>query len=90
MWAGPTGIEPATPGLKVRCSSLTELRTPLKLLRTDRKMRRGFLAFLLEIEVKKIGYWIICAFRIVVMKLLILSWELSMVSIVFAPFSVSL
>jgi hypothetical protein len=25
--AGPTGIEPATPGLKVRCSSLTELRT---------------------------------------------------------------
>jgi hypothetical protein len=24
--AGPTGIEPATPGLKVRCSSLTELR----------------------------------------------------------------
>ena len=26
--AGPTGIEPATPGLKVRCSSLTELRTP--------------------------------------------------------------
>ncbi len=24
--AGPTGIEPATPGLKVRCSVLTELR----------------------------------------------------------------
>jgi hypothetical protein len=24
--AGSTGIEPATPGLKVRCSSLTELR----------------------------------------------------------------
>ena len=24
--AGPTGIEPATPGLKVRCSILTELR----------------------------------------------------------------
>ncbi len=46
--AGPTGIEPATPGLKVRCSSLTELRTPLKSLRTDRKMRRGFLAFRLE------------------------------------------
>ena len=25
--AGPTGVEPATLGLKVRCSSLTELRT---------------------------------------------------------------
>ncbi len=25
--AGPTGIEPATLGLRVRCSSLTELRT---------------------------------------------------------------
>ncbi len=24
--AGSTGVEPATPGLKVRCSSLTELR----------------------------------------------------------------
>ena len=27
--AGPTGIEPATPGLKVRCSSLAELRALL-------------------------------------------------------------
>jgi hypothetical protein len=24
--AGPTGIEPVTPGLRVRCSGLTELR----------------------------------------------------------------
>jgi hypothetical protein len=27
--AGPTGIEPVTPGLKVRCSILTELRAHL-------------------------------------------------------------
>ena len=39
---------------------------------------------------KKIGYWIVCALRMVVMKLLILSWELIMVSMVFSPFSVSL
>ena len=39
--AGPTGIEPATPGLKVRCSSLTELRTHL-LDSADRKTVRGF------------------------------------------------
>ena len=30
--AGWTGIEPATPGLKVRCSSLTELRAQLFLI----------------------------------------------------------
>ncbi len=29
--AGPTGIEPATLGLRVRCSSLTELRTRIVL-----------------------------------------------------------
>ncbi len=28
--AGPTGIEPVTPGLKVRCSVLTELRAPFR------------------------------------------------------------
>jgi hypothetical protein len=39
--AGPTGIEPATPGLKVRCSSLTELRTHLT-KGSDRKTTRGF------------------------------------------------
>ena len=34
--AGPTGIEPATPGLKVRCSSLTELRTRSLFVEADR------------------------------------------------------
>ncbi len=43
--AGPTGIEPATPGLKVRCSSLTELRTRARFVAADRTIRRGFLVF---------------------------------------------
>ncbi len=41
MKAGPTGIEPATPGLKVRCSSLTELRTHLPNA-GDSKTAQGF------------------------------------------------
>lgn len=39
--AGPTGVEPATLGLKVRCSVLTELRTHL-LSAVDRKTLKGF------------------------------------------------
>ncbi len=41
LMAGPTGIEPATPGLKVRCSSLTELRTHLPNV-VDSKTVKGF------------------------------------------------
>jgi hypothetical protein len=52
MLAGPTGIEPATPGLKVRCSSLTELRTRTISVVADRKIRRGFLAFRLKRDKK--------------------------------------
>ena len=40
--AGPTGIEPATPGLKVRCSSLTELRTRKDSLRLIEKREGVF------------------------------------------------
>jgi hypothetical protein len=45
METGPTGIEPATPGLKVRCSSLTELRA-LMLRLLEGETSWGFLAFL--------------------------------------------
>jgi hypothetical protein len=49
--AGPTGIEPATPGLKVRCSSLTELRTH-RIYAADRKTRKGF--FSVSIVIREI------------------------------------
>jgi hypothetical protein len=48
--AGPTGIEPATPGLKVRCSSLTELRAHNLLL--IGKLIRGSLAFRFSMTLK--------------------------------------
>ena len=49
--AGPTGIEPATPGLKVRCSSLTELRTH-RIDAADRKTLKGF--FSVSIVIREI------------------------------------
>ena len=39
--AGPTGIEPVTPGLKVRCSSLTELRAPQGDFIAHRRNKKG-------------------------------------------------
>jgi hypothetical protein len=42
MGAGPTGIEPATPGLKVRCSSLAELRALLGRLVLIGETRKRF------------------------------------------------
>ena len=39
--AGPTGVEPATPGLKVRCSILTEPRAHA-LTVADSKSEKGF------------------------------------------------
>jgi hypothetical protein len=38
--AGPTGIEPATPGLKVRCSSLAELRALLGRFSAHRRIKK--------------------------------------------------
>ena len=53
--AGPTGIEPATPGLKVRCSSLTELRTH-QLNAADRKTLKGFFSVSVAVrEIEKEG-----------------------------------
>ena len=55
MMAGPTGIEPATPGLKVRCSSLTELRTH-RIDAADRKTTRGFFSVsVVNREIEKEG-----------------------------------
>jgi hypothetical protein len=50
--AGPTGIEPATPGLKVRCSSLTELRTH-QIDAADRKTTRGFFSVSIAVVEKE-------------------------------------
>jgi hypothetical protein len=52
--AGPTGIEPATPGLKVRCSSLTELRTH-QIDAADRKTTRGFFSVSIPSNQKQLG-----------------------------------
>ena len=40
--AGPTGVEPATLGLKVRCSSLTELRTRTHFWCSCQENAKGF------------------------------------------------
>ena len=39
--AGPAGIEPTTPGLKVRCSSLAELRALLRKCTVHRRNKKG-------------------------------------------------
>ena len=88
--AGPTGIEPATPGLKVRCSSLTELRALSVYFSLIGKTRKGFFSVSIWLPIKKIIQCVVCTFSRFVMKPLILSLALSIVSIVFWPFSVSL
>ena len=86
--AGPTGIEPATPGLKVRCSSLTELRAH-ELNAVADSERRGFLAFRLWLNNKIEKVRAYCTLRKVATKVLISALALSIVFIVCAPFSVS-
>ena len=88
--AGPTGIEPATPGLKVRCSSLTELRTRTCFVAADRKTQGGFLVFRFQTSKKVKHYGVVCARRTMDRKFLSLSCDERMMSMVLAPFSVNL
>jgi hypothetical protein len=86
--AGPTGIEPATPGLKVRCSSLTELRTHLSNA-ADSKTVKGFFSVSVgfgEIEKGWAGYWMLRKFAANVFMSFL---AFSKVSIVWLPFWVS-